>query len=46
MVSRALAKVTHGAGMGSVDYRQIETLMSGGLAAQEAVGIIVRGMLR
>jgi Fe-S cluster assembly scaffold protein SufB len=45
-VSHSLAKVTHEAAIGSVDHRQLETLMSRGVAPEEAVDIIVRGMLR
>jgi Fe-S cluster assembly scaffold protein SufB len=39
------AKVTHEAAIGSVDSRQMETLMARGLAPDEAVDLIVRGML-
>ncbi|MFM1891062.1 MAG: hypothetical protein RLZ44_139 [Pseudomonadota bacterium] len=39
------AKVTHEAAIGSVDSRQLETLMARGLAPEAAVDIIVRGML-
>ncbi|MCG6861130.1 MAG: SufD family Fe-S cluster assembly protein [Chromatiaceae bacterium] len=45
-VTHALAKVTHEAAIGSVDHRQLETLMSRGVAPEEAVDIIVRGMPR
>jgi Fe-S cluster assembly scaffold protein SufB len=45
-VTHPLAKVTHEAAIGSVDHRQLETLMSRGIAPEEAVDIIVRGMLR
>ncbi len=40
------AKVTHEAAIGSVDKRQMETLMAHGLLPEEAVDIIVTGMLR
>jgi Fe-S cluster assembly scaffold protein SufB len=40
------AKVTHEAAIGSVDKRQMETLMAHGLLPDEAVDIIVKGMLR
>ena len=40
------AKVTHEAAIGSVDKRQMETLMAHGLTPEEAVDIIVKGMLR
>ena len=39
------AKVTHEAAIGSVDSRQLETLMARGLGPEEAVDLIVRGML-
>jgi len=39
------AKVTHEAAIGSVDSKQLETLMARGLATDEAVDLIVRGML-
>jgi Fe-S cluster assembly scaffold protein SufB len=45
-VTHPLAKVTHEAAIGSVDHRQLETLMSRGVAPEEAVDLIVRGMLR
>ena len=40
------AKVTHEAAIGSVDKRQLETLMAHGLAPEEAVDVIVKGILR
>jgi hypothetical protein len=40
------AKVTHEAAIGSVDKRQMETLMAHGLSPEEAVDIIVKGILR
>ena len=45
-VTNPLAKVTHEAAIGSVDKRQLETLMAHGLTSEEAVDIIVRGVLR
>lgn len=39
------AKVTHEAAIGSVDMHQLETLMAHGLAPEEAVDVIVKGML-
>ena len=45
-VTNPLAKVTHEAAIGSVDKRQMETLMAHGLTSEEAVNIIVRGILR
>lgn len=44
-VTNPLAKVTHEAAIGSVDKRQMETLMAHGLTPEEAVDIIVRGVL-
>ncbi|MHB8792575.1 MAG: SufD family Fe-S cluster assembly protein [Thermoleophilia bacterium] len=40
------AKVTHEAAIGSVDSRQLETLMSRGLDQAQAVDVIIKGMLR
>ncbi len=45
-VNNPLAKVTHEAAIGSVDKRQLETLMAHGLAPEEAVDVIVKGILR
>ncbi|MDR9500737.1 MAG: SufD family Fe-S cluster assembly protein [Desulfurivibrionaceae bacterium] len=45
-VTNPLAKVTHEAAIGSVDKKQLETLMLHGLSPEEAVEVIVRGMLR
>ena len=39
------ARVTHEAAIGSVDRRELETLMARGLSEDEAVDIIIRGML-
>lgn len=39
------AKVTHEAAIGSVDKHQLETLMAHGLTPEEAVDLIVKGML-
>lgn len=44
-VNNPLAKVTHEAAIGSVDKRQMETLMAHGLSSQEAVDVIVKGIL-
>ena len=44
-VCHPLAKVTHEAAIGSVDSRQLETLMARGLSPDDAVDMIVRGML-
>lgn len=40
------AHVTHEASIGSVDYKQLATLMSRGLAEEEAVNLIIEGLLR
>ena len=40
------AKVTHEAAIGSVDKAQLETLMARGLRQDEAVDIIIKGMLK
>ena len=45
-VTNSLAKVTHEAAIGSVDKRQMETLMAHGLTPEEAVDIIVKGILK
>lgn len=45
-VTHPLAKVTHEAAIGSVDDRQLEALMARGIAPDEAVDILVRGMLK
>lgn len=40
------ARVTHEAAIGSVGKQELETLMARGLTEEEAVDIIIRGMLR
>lgn len=40
------AKLTHEAAIGSVDKRQVETLMARGLSESEAVDVIVGGLLK
>ena len=40
------AKLTHEAAIGSVDKKQVETLMARGLTEEEAVDVVVRGILR
>jgi Fe-S cluster assembly scaffold protein SufB len=45
-VSNPLAKVTHEAAIGTVDKAQLETLLAHGLSPDQAVDIIVSGMLR
>ena len=44
-VTHPQAKVTHEAAIGSVDKHQMETLMAHGLTPEEAVDVIVKGML-
>jgi len=39
------ARITHEAAIGSVDSKQLETLMSRGLSEEEAVGMIIEGLL-
>jgi len=45
-VSNRQAKVTHEAAIGSVDKKQMQTLMARGLNEEEAVDVIVKGILR
>ncbi|HEU4637741.1 MAG TPA: SufD family Fe-S cluster assembly protein, partial [Candidatus Binatia bacterium] len=45
-VSHRLAKVTHEAAIGSIDQKQLETLMAHGLTPEQAVEIVVAGLLR
>jgi Fe-S cluster assembly scaffold protein SufB len=45
-VTNDKAKVTHEAAIGSIDRKQVETLMARGLDESEAVDVIVRGILR
>lgn len=44
-VSNKTARVTHEAAIGSVDKKQLETLMARGIVKEDAVDIIVSGML-
>jgi Fe-S cluster assembly scaffold protein SufB len=44
-VTNPLAKVTHEAAIGSIDKKQLETLMAHGLTPEQAVNIIVEGIL-
>jgi Fe-S cluster assembly scaffold protein SufB len=44
-VTHPLAKVTHEAAIGSVDQRQLETLMARGLSPEEATDRVILGML-
>ncbi|SNR69111.1 SufB/SufD family protein [Desulfurobacterium atlanticum] len=46
VVNNETAKVTHEAAIGSLDKKQLETLMARGLTEDEAVEVIVQGMLR
>lgn len=45
-VTSPQAKVTHEAAIGSVDKRQLETLMAHGLTPEEAIEVIVKGILK
>jgi hypothetical protein len=45
-VSNKEAKVTHEAAIGSIDKKQLQTLMARGLSEEEAVDIIATGILR
>jgi len=45
-VTNDTAKVTHEAAIGSIDRKQVETLMARGLDENEAVDVIVRGILK
>jgi hypothetical protein len=45
-VYHCTAKVTHEAAIGSVNKKELETLMARGLSREEAVDVIIRGMLR
>jgi hypothetical protein len=40
------AKVTHEAAIGSIDNKQLQTLMARGLSEEKAVDVIVKGVLR
>jgi len=46
VVNDETAKVTHEAAIGSIDKKQLETLMARGLTEDEAVDVIVQVMLR
>ena len=45
-VTHPLAKVTHEAAIGSIDQKQLETLMAHGLTPEQAVETVVAGLLR
>jgi len=44
-VAHPKAHITHEAAIGSVDTKQLETLMARGLSEEEAVDLIVSGLL-
>jgi hypothetical protein len=44
-VKHPKAHVTHEASIGSVDSKQLQTLMSRGLSEDEAVELIIQGLL-
>lgn len=46
MVVDERAKLTHEAAIGSIDRKELETLMARGLTEEEAVETVVRGLLR
>lgn len=45
-VSHPLAKVTHEAAVGTVDQKQLETLMARGSTPEQAVDVVITSMLR
>ncbi len=45
-VSNAQAHVTHEAAIGSVDNKQLETLLTRGLSEDQAVDLIIQGLLQ
>ncbi len=45
-VTHELARVTHEAAIGRVDKKQIQTLMARGLREEEAIDLVVKGMLK
>lgn len=45
-VSHPLAKVTHEAAIGSIDQKQLETLMAHSLTPEQAIEMVVAGLLR
>ena len=45
-VTHPLAKVTHEAAVGTVDQKQLETLMARGLSPEQAVDVVITGMLQ
>jgi len=45
-VSHPKARITHEAAIGSVDSKQLQTLMARGLSEKKAVALIIRGLLK
>jgi len=45
-VTNSTSKVTHEAAIGSVDKNQVETLMARGLSENDAIDVIVKGLLK
>ncbi|MBA3066073.1 SufD family Fe-S cluster assembly protein [bacterium] len=45
-VSHPQARITHEAAIGSVDSKQLQTLMARGLSEKESVALIIRGLLK
>jgi Fe-S cluster assembly scaffold protein SufB len=45
-VTNQQAKVTHEAAIGSIDKRQLQTLMARGLSEEKAIDVIVKGILK
>jgi len=45
-VTHELARVTHEAAIGRVDKKQIQTLMARGLKEEEAIDLVVKGILK
>ena len=45
-VTNEQAKVTHEAAIGSIDKKQLQTLMARGLSEEQAVDVIVKGILK
>ncbi len=45
-VKNPLARITHEAAIGRINKKELETLMARGLSEEEAVNMIVRGVLR
>jgi Fe-S cluster assembly scaffold protein SufB len=45
-ITHPLAKITHEAAIGTIDQKQLETLMAHGLTPEQAVEMVVAGLLR